>query len=249
MRQPRGKPLPELDGRQLLRIKKDMFGLPDAPRLWFQAFSVYLVNDAGFEQTSLDCAFFKRGAETGNPTAMLISHVDDILLAHDGSPGSKKMEAALRERFPFGSWKLLKDAEVDYTGKSLTMFDEDGKRCIKVHQKQFADGRLDLMDVPARGGDPEKLLEPRDHGEYRSLVGSLSWLAGLTRLDAAFELNMLQKKQSAPTITDARRANRLAKELKETSGAGVVLRQFEPVGSMDLAVVAWTDSALFNSLD
>ena len=101
MRQPRGKPLPNLDGRQLLRVRKGVFGLPDAPRLWWQAFSAYLVNDAGFEQTSLDCAFFvRRDATTGNPTAMLISHGDDTLPAHYGSPDSKNMEAALRDRFP-----------------------------------------------------------------------------------------------------------------------------------------------------
>ena len=63
-----------------------------------------------------------------------------------------------------------------------------------------------------KGRDPDALVDSFEVSEFKSVCGSLCWLAGLTRADLAQEINMLQKRQAAPRVKDCLRANALARK-------------------------------------
>ena len=93
---------PSLDGA-LLEVIKSVYGLPDAPRAWWEELTKYL-RELGFTHTRMDIAFMVRYSDSGEVTAILILHVDDIMIAWDGSKEVAAVVEKLRKRFPFGEW-------------------------------------------------------------------------------------------------------------------------------------------------
>jgi len=245
MEQPRGHKLPGVeDASCLIKVVKGVFGLPDAPRAWWEEFSGTLLKEFGMEKHSLDQAFFVKRRES-RLQLMILVHVDDILVAHDGSSEMLDLVAKLRKRYPFGDWKVAADGPLTYTGKVIEVVTNDGKQEALVHQKPFIQGRLEPMALEKKGRELEDLVSVTETSEFKSMCGSLAWIAGLTRPDIAHTVNMLQKRQCAPRYRDCKRAIDLIKEIKASEDVAIRIRPIhgEP------CVVAWTDSALYNSYD
>ncbi|CAK0872907.1 unnamed protein product [Prorocentrum cordatum] len=239
MQQPRGG-LPGLEPGQLLKVEKGIYGLPDAPRAWFNTFRKAMVEEMGWKQLQLDVAFFC--FYSGDRSAgMLIVHVDDCMLAHDGSAEMRAKEARLRERFPFGSWQVVaQQAEGDvYTSRRIRV---DGS-CVEVGMPEFVEGRLEevKVDRQAKGKDP---VSPLAKAEFQSATGSLHWLASQYRLDKAYETNRFQKLQRAPTWSDARELNKCIRDVK--ASGGVRLRIVPIKGRMGIG--CWHDSSLYGNV-
>ena len=85
----------------LLEVVKSVYGLPDAPRAWFEELTGYLVEHLGFRHSRLDVAFLTWYHEGGSLGIMLTLHVDDLMIAGDGSPPIEAAIEKLRERVPF----------------------------------------------------------------------------------------------------------------------------------------------------
>ena len=83
--------LPGLHAGQLLRVKKGIYGLPDAPRVWFETLRGALTKEMGFHQMSLDVAMFVHWRKDGSISALLATHVDDCIVATDGQPDSEDL--------------------------------------------------------------------------------------------------------------------------------------------------------------
>ena len=98
LRQPRRPGLPYLERGQLLEVINSIYGLPDAARAWFDSL-VEVIVSLGFTQTRLDVACFALRRCAALAFVMLL-HVDDCLMAHDGSRESRDALDKLRERSP-----------------------------------------------------------------------------------------------------------------------------------------------------
>jgi len=245
MEQPRGYQLPGTeDGTCLIQVLKGVFGLPDAPRAWWLELSQTLQSEFGFHSTQLDQAFMT-WRESGRLRMMIAVHVDDLVAVHDGSPEAKRQLQRLRERYPFGDWKEARAGPVTYTGKTIELRQEDGEWEAYVHQRDFVLGRLEAMKIEKGKRTLDDLVTPVESSEYKSMCGSLCWLSGLTRIDIAHEVNMLQKRQASPRLRDCIRAVNLIAKVRETVDVGLRIRAIK--GNM--AVVCWHDSGLYNSLD
>ena len=85
MEQPRAKPLPGLQEGQLVEWVKGVFGLPDSPRACWEEFSRHFTKELCFECGLLDPAYLWRHSSTRDFGVMLVTHVDDILVSHDGA--------------------------------------------------------------------------------------------------------------------------------------------------------------------
>ena len=79
---------------QLLKVVKSVYGLPDAPRAWFEAL-VERLQRLGFVQTWHDAAFLTKRAE-----GLIILHVDDCFFSHDGSPEAQRTIKELMAKYP-----------------------------------------------------------------------------------------------------------------------------------------------------
>ena len=179
---------------------------------------------------------------------MVILHVDDMLIATEGGNDAELKIDAFMKKYKIGDliWADKADAGIEYTGKTIVVQkDDDGKfKGIKVHQTGFIHGRMDPASISrARRAEVRSPCTPLETTEFRSMVGSLHWVTGLTRPDGAYATNQLQKRQSGPCVEDLKMANKAITEIKDTADLGIVLRPM----SHKMVVVVWTDSALYNS--
>ena len=239
--------LPGVPQDCILRLKRPVYGRPDAPRAWYEKISGYLVDQLGFECSILDPALFvHRNPETSAPDGMLILHVDDLLVCTNGDAHVESLVKQLFDRFPFGEWEKVCDVPsgVSYCGKEVLVDVENGERVIKLRQRGFVDGRLELIGVD---NQRKKCLDdaatPSEISDYRSVVGSLQWIASQTRPDLAFLVNQLQKRVGKLQVRDLLEANKAVRIARshETS------LTFRNLGD-DIAVVGWSDAGLFNSI-
>ncbi len=139
--------------------------------------------------------FYLRNEE-GVLCGLMIVHVDDLMLATDDSEWSAGVTERLRGRFPFGTWQNVaqEPAGVTYCGKEIKVKNDGVEDFITLAQRGFIEGRLECIQVHK---ERIKLIDERvteeERTDYRSVVGSLQWLASQTRPDIAFEVNQLQK--------------------------------------------------------
>ena len=77
--------LPGVPGGRLFKLKKSVYGLPEAPRCWYNSLVKILVDELGFEKSVLDSSLFILRDDNGQVIALLTTHVDDIMVAGDGS--------------------------------------------------------------------------------------------------------------------------------------------------------------------
>ena len=123
----RGQPrtgLEGLDPRQLLRITKGVFGLPDSPRKWWKRLRrdtpEVRIKDEGkeyfFEQCPLNpCLFQLVSSDDRTPRAYVGVHVDDLLVVGPRAL-SKTIRASLSSTFPVDDWEIN---DFDYIGSDI----------------------------------------------------------------------------------------------------------------------------------
>ena len=182
---------------QLLRLLKTVYGRPDAPRAWYEELARILCDELGFEKSFVDPAMFMLRDCSGKLVALMIVHVDDVMVCCDGSEYANEVVEKLRKRFLFGTWQRVCDqpSGINYCGKEIKVDERDGEKQVVLSQNGFIDGRLETMEISAeRRAQLESCATPEELTNYRSVVGSLQWVATQSRPDVAFEVNQLQKR-------------------------------------------------------
>ena len=163
MRQPK-QGLKGLVAGQILKLLKPVYGRPDAPRAWYNELSRILETELGFSKSAVDPALFCLRDEQGRLRALMIIHVDDVMICHDGSQQGAKVANQLHERFPFGTWMQVSEqpSGVTYCGKEIRIVQQDGEDCVALSQRAFLEGRLQPMRIDSqRAKDAEaRATEP-----------------------------------------------------------------------------------------
>ena len=80
---PPSRPLEGVEEGVLLEVVKSVYGLPDAPRAWYEELTSF-PKELGFQPLRFDPAFMVYYCDDKSVGAMLILHVDDVQIAHDG---------------------------------------------------------------------------------------------------------------------------------------------------------------------
>ena len=75
------------------------------------------------------------------------------------------------------------------------------------------------------------------------MTGSLHWVTGGTRPDESFTTSQLQRKQTAPLVSDHKRAVQTIKRLRGQPEIGLRFRLLPT----KMCVIVYTDSALHNA--
>ena len=231
---------------QLLRLLKPVYGRPDAPRAWYDELARILCQELHFEKSFVDPAVFMLRNPTGKLVGLMIVHVDDVMVSHDGSLFASEVVDQLRKRFPFGTWQRVceESSGVSYCGKEIKAITRDGEEIITLAQNGFIDGRLEQMDVPlARRAQLDDCASPEERTNYRSIVGSLQWVVTQSRPDMAFEVNQLQKRVADLRVHDLLRANRAVREVTQHR----MEIEFRNLGH-DAELIAYTDAGLYSSV-
>lgn len=236
--------IPGVSENQLLMLKKPVYGLPEAPKAWYATLRSAL-EGLGFQVSVIDPALFIHRNVHGLVNAMVTTHVDDLMLATDGTPEIEATVVQLQNMFPFGEWEeVAKVGKVTYCGKQIKIDYEHGERVIKVNQNDFCQGRLSKIDIDkTRAKEVDATVTEQEKSDFRSTLGCLQWLSTQTRVDICFDTNQLQKRINDLRVKDLLMANQLVREAKRAS-VDLVFRNL----GRDTAVVVFHDAGLYSSV-
>ena len=227
---------------RLYEIKGNVYGLASAPRTW----SLHVIRtllQSGWKQSSLDKMLFYRYSKLSgekHPTlsAVLLVYVDDFLLTHDHRFDRKE----LLQHFTWGSQEELSfDNPIDFKGKQLVLTMQNDKYALCLNQTKFIDA--------IKGGRVQKkqlaeTVKPEDMSEFRSVAGSLQWVAGQTRPDVAATVSLSCKgaKSTYQNLSDMYQA---IEHLQNTKESGFVMTP-TPISESTI-VVCYSDSSWANA--
>ena len=218
-----------------------VYGQANAPRLWYMEVKRRLLEN-GWEQHTLDpCLFMRRrrDADTGEMKLVGIVgfHVDDMILGCARDEFGLNVKNEMHALFEWGSeWK---HNEFTFCGRLLKHDPEAGT----IHLSQAA--YISDIDVHSlRSLDPTAKLTPVQLSDFRSGVGSLQWVASMTRPDIAADTSLLQKSPSELTVADLSEVHRVLRYLKATPSAGITMNRVLPD---DLILVPYSDASWANA--
>ena len=211
-------------------LRKSVYGLRSAPREWW--ITLYsTLREIGFKQSKHDLAVFVYCSSSGETVGAIAVHVDDVL-----ATGSQDFENILRlveKKFQ------TRDRTVDtFTHLGIQVHrSHDGS--VELSQSNYI-GKLAPVTIPNNFDQlPTETMEAT-----RTLIGSLLWVAGATRLDVAAEVNILASEMKNPSISTAMSANKVLRHLMATRHATLTL----PAVSAE-AIAVFSDAALNNRED
>ena len=221
MAQPR-EGLPGLHIKQLIKILKGVFGLATAPRQWWAklkrtllAVEEKLGDNYVFRlrQHSLDPALYYGYDKYGELCAVVVAHVDDLLL------GISAKYPSLYDRFykllPWGDWRGL---PFTFCGKHVWRDEED---VLHLRQTEYANTIEEIALSKERKTELSKEATPAEFSDNRSALGALGWLSSQTRADLAAGVAMGQRTQNKPTVQDLLETNRLIKLARKHADVGL----------------------------
>ena len=109
----------EIQPLTLIQVPKSIYGLVEAPRLWYQR-AVELLEKVGFTELASCRATFILQKENGLVQAICCLHVDDGLLAaqmHD--PDVASIIEKISSVFNIKEWKRIQEKPARYLGEEL----------------------------------------------------------------------------------------------------------------------------------
>ncbi|CAH9123451.1 unnamed protein product, partial [Cuscuta epithymum] len=220
----------------LCRLHKALYGLKQAPRAWYQELKHFLLQ-LGFVNSRADTSLFIYHHH--NHLIYILVYVDDIVIT--GS-SSDFIEALIRD---LGSRFSLKDlgALSFFLGIEVIPH-RDG---ILLSQQRYILDLLSRTKMSACNGVSTPLASTAklsltsgqpldDPEEYRSVVGSLQYLA-LTRPDVSYAVNKLSQFLHRPTTEHWEATKRVLRYLRHTVDHGLLLRR-----SSALSLHAYSDA-------
>ena len=200
MEQPPGFEVP---GKEdwVMRLIKSLYGMKQASRIWNQTFHK-VVSSLGFNRLACEWCVYRRKTATG--ITIFAVHVDDIISISSSVDENSRFKAELRKH-----WQISDLGAVKYA-LGIAIVRDRASRTISLSQTALIDriveqfGQLDAhpVDTPMVLGTqivrPDKTIpisEPvaswSQRTPYRSLVGTLNYLAVATRPDIAFAVGRL----------------------------------------------------------
>ena len=213
-----GPPLKGVPPGSLIRLAKGVFGLNDAPRLWWTRLRDFLLKQ-GCRQSRLDPSLFMLEVD-GVLEGLLTTHVDDIL-----SVGSERMTDLLRrmdKEFGFGSQEF---DSFRHTGKQVRKDMATG--CIHVSMPAYAEN-LEQVKIPrTRRTDAEGELAPQELKTLRTVNGGLQWLQRQLRPDLSFAVSVSQGATSDARVKHLVEVQKVVTQAKKHKDFELVYRPLD----------------------
>lgn len=204
---------------RVCKLLKSIYGLKQAPRCWNEKFREFLQSCDLKQMDSDPCLFVNE-----DKSLFLVLYVDDGLVAAKDSRlldlFFKKLSANFAVRSEPANYFL--GLQIEYL--------DDGS--IFIHQENYCKKVLDSFNMSATDPvsipidksmlsveDSEKLDEQTP---YRKAVGSLIYLATVSRPDISYVISVLSQFLDKPTKVHWCLVKKVLKYLKGTSGLGIL---------------------------
>lgn len=190
--------------------------MKQSPHCWNEKFNEVIESFNMHRSEDDDCIYV---GKVGTEKLYLALYVDDGLLLCKSSEIIQKFVKQLREEFEIKvckpryfvgieiEWdkndKLIKIHQASYVQKLVEKFKMEHAKDISIP----ADPNVKLSRQMNPSSDAERMSMSRV--PYRELIGSLQFLANVTRPDIAFSVNMLSRYLSDPGVEHWNAAKRV----------------------------------------
>jgi hypothetical protein len=198
----------------LIRAKKGLFGVPEAPRLWYLRLLEVAV-EAGWERVpAWPCVLIVR-SPGGGLEGILVIHVDDGLFAGWG----KFFERAKKALLANLKVKHLHMDSFVYLRRKIER-QTDGSINITFDLKD-----LKPIEISAsRKKQAEDKVTESERSSLRTLIGEVSWPVREGFPEFVYDASDIQQRVVEATVGTLLRANAVTKQLKARAAEGPALR-------------------------
>ena len=222
---------PGIEKGSLLRIKKAVYGLIDAPREWYTALQ-QTMDDSGFKRSQLDtCLYY--AWEKGRLIGALAIHVDDILFTGTEQFQRSYMQK-LKDKYPFKHWKINQG---EFLGRYLKK-NENGS--ISVNQNEYCMKMKTIELTRERRRERNADLTEKERSQLRGVAGALNWITTATRPDMAAATASVQQKITSAKVGDIAQANQAVAEARDHKHVTIVV---QPIPMLDLSILVTADAS------
>jgi regulator of replication initiation timing len=221
-----------------LKLVKSLYGLAEAPRLWYLHLFDALVKKLGFTQSKIDpCLLMKDGI-------MIVVFVDDCAISYRDESIYTKLIKDLRElNFELteeGAFSKFLGINFELTGNKIHMT-QTGliDRIAEATGLSSANPNHTPTQQDAIGKD---LQGPpmSEAWSYRSVVGMLLYLATNTRPDIAYAVSQVARFSNNPKKSHATAVKTIVRYLVGTRTKGTIVT---PTGKLDIKLYVDADFA------
>jgi hypothetical protein len=194
-KQPPTEIFPELKGK-IMKLKQAMYGTKQAAHCWWQFFKGKM-GIAGFVASELKTSLYVYRRE--HEFVIIWLHADNglaLALNQDLLNNLKgEMEKTMKIKW---SDTLTRLVGIDFknNGQTVELSQEKlATQIVQDYQRPFVKHRSMLPDEPLEIHSGEAIGPT----EYRSIIGSMMYLAGGTRPDMAYTVNLLARYSANPS--------------------------------------------------
>ncbi|KAI7938875.1 hypothetical protein MJO28_014454 [Puccinia striiformis f. sp. tritici] len=186
---------PELKGK-VLRLKKALYGTKQAGRCWWLHFKGIL-DKLGFTASEVESSLYVYRRD--DTSIFIWMHVDDGLVVSNSVSAMANLRSALQEHLEI-KWKTVVDQIV-----GINIHDQSSKILLEQHllaTQVATDYHRRTVHQNTTLPDTQLITstsDPIDATTFRSVLGSLMYLACGTRPDISYAVNMLAQYSSRPS--------------------------------------------------
>ncbi len=224
MRQPAGFVVRgQGEGEVVCQLKRAIYGLKQAGRRWWSLFHTFIV-DMGFTQSGTDmCLYYLKCCRH---CTFLVIYVDDVLIVSTSERIRLNTLDLLQERFDIkvlGPATWILSLHITQRASGITL-DQSSYICdiLKRYGMESCNPAYTPMatSIPS-ASDKGNSLSKTNHALYRSIVGSLMYIATCTRPDISFAVGELGRYTHQPTEAHLTAAKRVLRYLRGTGHARI----------------------------
>ena len=228
------------DPRVLMRLRKPMYGLSDAPRAWYEEASRRLLS-LGFTKHPLDgCLYLWFDTELRCAIGL---HVDDLLGVVEPT-WSSKMKEDLQGLFAFRDFR--EDQEnFEFLGTQVSRQPDGGLSC---GHEDYINKVKPIPLEKGRQADPDSPATDKEKTQLRALVGALQWAATQTSPHLQVHTSMLAGEVPRATVSTILAANKALRFAKANSDVKLL---YPPIldNIEDIVFLAYSDAAFASRAD
>ena len=231
-------------------MEKSLYGLRISPKKWNEKFSEAIENLGLENDLHEPCSFTWRKSGL---IAFIILYVDDMLMGGNCPEKLEEIKKHLCSKFKM---KDLGEPRM-FLGMRITRNRQN--KIITIDQSEYIEKVLERFnmkeskpkDTPMVTRQVQKRMTQIAQNKetytpnvpYREAIGSLLYLAGATRPDISYAINILSRSQTKPTLRNWDDVKRVLRYLRGTTNVGLTFR-----GKSD-TLEAHTDSSHRDWLD
>ena len=135
-------------------------------------------------------------------------HVDDVIGGGNGNETFDRIMTTVRKEFDFGAWEV---GIFRFKGRQTSQM-PNGQivRDMEQYKHELEQTGVSKEDKTK----PERVLNSKEHTQFRGGVGSLGWIVDHCCPQLSFQLAELRRKQASPTVEDLLKLNKVIRTAK-----------------------------------